>query len=142
MKSFSALVFCLLQLALVAQAQNFPFPNDRENFLCKTSTNAAKMYLQAKIYTHYYSKIVRVEITHISTFRDEHVLITQAVPTQKTPELIVMKDDGNSSPFPGINSLNMTLKRINSKYWSGNFSFPVGFPVSKIRKYEMTCLKH
>lgn len=119
---------------------------DRPNFVCATSPNAAQMYIEANIFTDYYSKTVRVRLEHVSTYRRELILNSlNERPVVHTSTQISLRTNEQTSnePFPGGNSLNMDLVKVGGRRWKASIEIPknVFDPNGKVRKFEMDCIK-
>lgn len=127
-----------------------PF-GDRPNFICQTSPNAARMYLKAYVHTYFHSKTVKVELTHISTYREEVIATHTSRPTVMKPNELRLdrpsKSENSNDIFPAFNfapAITYQLVHRSGKNWLGQFSVIVqnsNTGKSQVRKYKMNCEK-
>lgn len=155
-----------LFFSLLIIASNFGMANERPNFICKTNRNAAGMYLKANVYTMFYSRKVKTDLFHVSTYREE-AITSQTV----TPDLMARgeikiklapKSDFNWNrpgtpfqgedffiPLPGVpgfgggSHLGVHLLQQSTSVWTGLFELYGRTTSGKevLRKYKMNCVK-
>lgn len=126
---------------------------DRPNFICQTAPNAARMYLKAYVHTYYHSKTVKVELTHMSTFREELVATHTSRPTVMKPNELrldrpVQSSNGNNTDlFPSFDippAISYQLVHRSGKNWIGQFSIVMQKSMNdkaQVRTYNMNCVK-